>query len=97
MFIIAIMLIIATGIYIGYRLRSKNTGSVVRVITGYIWLLLFLLGMEVGGNDKLIKGLFTFGQEAFLLMIAGVAGSVLASWALWTFLSKRHDIKKEEK
>jgi len=96
MFIIAIILFMSTGIFIGYRLRNKETGVVSHIVTGFIWLLLFLLGLEVGGNEKLIKGIYNFGLEAFLLMISGVIGSILASWTLWIYIS-RNNQKKEEK
>lgn len=97
MFIIAIILFMATGVFIGYRLRKKETGVVSRIITGFIWLLLFLLGLEVGGNEKLIKGLYTFGLEAMLLTIGGVTGSILASWALWHYISKNNHKKEENR
>ncbi|MEG2515028.1 MAG: LysO family transporter, partial [Bacteroidaceae bacterium] len=54
-----------------------------------IWMLLFLLGIEVGNNEAIIKGLHTIGLEAFIITLAGVIGSILASWALWVILYKR--------
>nr|WP_320037497.1 LysO family transporter [uncultured Bacteroides sp.] len=96
MFVITIILFIAAGIFAGYRLRNKETGIVSRIVTGFIWLLLFLLGMEVGSNEKLIKGIYVFGLEALILTIAGVIGSVLASWGLWLYISK-NNLKKEGK
>lgn len=96
MFVITIILFIAAGIFAGYRLRNKETGIVSRIVTGFIWLLLFLLGMEVGSNEKLIKGIYVFGLEALILTIAGVIGSILASWGLWYYISK-NNLKKEEK
>ena len=46
--IIGIML---TGMLVGYLLRSKRLLWIHKVITLLIWLLLFLLGIDVGGND----------------------------------------------
>lgn len=96
MLIITIILFMATGIFAGYLIRNKNTGIVSRIVTGFIWLLLFLLGMEVGGNERLIKGLYVFGLEALILMIAGVTGSILASWALWRYISKNEQKKNNQ-
>lgn len=96
MFVITIILFITAGIFAGYRLRNKETGILSRIVTGFIWLLLFLLGMEVGSNEKLIKGIYVFGLEALILTIAGVTGSVLASWGLWYYISK-NSLKKEGK
>ncbi len=61
--IIGIML---TGMLTGYLLRSKKLSWIHKVITLLIWLLLFLLGIDVGGNETIIKGLHTIGLEASL-------------------------------
>ena len=52
--IIGIML---TGMLFGYLLRSKRLTWIHKIITFLIWVLLFLLGIDVGGNDIIVKGL----------------------------------------
>ena len=54
--IIGIML---TGMLFGYLLRSKRLTWIHKIITFLIWVLLFLLGIDVGGNDIIVKGLHT--------------------------------------
>ena len=83
--IVSIML---CGIGLGYLLRGRNTGVVSKIITVLIWALLFLLGIQVGSNPKIIGGLQTLGVEALLLTIGGSIGSILAAWALWNHVSK---------
>lgn len=83
--IIGIMLF---GILIGYLLRKIRLPWLNRGVMLLIWLLLFLLGIEVGGNEAIISGLFTIGVEAFAITIAAIVGSVGAAWALWVFVSK---------
>ena len=61
--IIGIML---TGMLFGYLLRSKRLTWIHKIITFLIWVLLFLLGIDVGGNDIIVKGLHTLGLEALL-------------------------------
>ena len=85
--IIGIML---TGMLTGYLLRSKKLSWIHQVITLLIWLLLFLLGIDVGGNETSIKGLHTIGLEAIIITLGAVAGSVLAAWALWYFIYIRY-------
>ncbi len=84
--IIGIML---TGMLLGYLLRNKRLKGIHKVITILIWLLLFLLGIDVGGNEAIMRGLHTIGLEAFTLTFAAVAGSVLTSWGLWYLLYTR--------
>lgn len=59
--IIGIML---TGMLVGYLLRSKRLLWIHKVITLLIWLLLFLLGIDVGGNETIIRSLAAIGLEA---------------------------------
>ncbi|GAE14812.1 LysO family transporter [Bacteroides pyogenes] len=88
--IIGLML---TGMLAGYLLRKRNLARIQSVITGLIWLLLFFLGVEVGSNEAIIRGLHTIGLEAVVLTLGGTLGSVVAAWALWKTLGG----KKEEK
>ena len=75
--IIGIML---TGMLIGYLLRSKRLTWIHKIITFLIWTLLFLLGIDVGGNETIIKGLPTLGLEAVIITLAAVTGSTLCAW-----------------
>ena len=84
--IVAIML---CGIAVGYLLRNWDTRFISHVITALIWLLLFLLGIEVGSNPRIIGGLQTLGIEALLLTIGGSIGTILFSWILWKYVSRK--------
>lgn len=81
--IIGIML---TGMLLGYLLRSKRLSWIHKIITLLIWILLFLLGIDVGGNESIIKGLHTLGLEAVIITVAAVIGSTLCAWGLWYLL-----------
>lgn len=82
------------GIAAGYLLRRRRVPGLPGVITCLIWLLLFLLGWEVGSNHTLMEALPKLGGEALLLSAAGTLGSVVAAWALWRIIVRRH--RKEE-
>mgnify|MGYP003499671105 FL=1 len=77
------------GMLLGFLLRKRQLSGISRIITILIWLLLFLLGIEVGNNEQIIKGIHTLGLEAFILTIGGLLGSVIAAWALWKILYKK--------
>ena len=85
--IIGLML---TGMLLGFLLRKQKLSGIHKVITVLIWLLLFLLGIDVGGNQKIINGLHTIGLEAIVITLAAVLGSVTAAWALWYVLYIRN-------
>ena len=85
--IIGLML---TGMLLGFLLRKQKLSGIHKVITVLIWLLLFLLGIDVGGNQKIINGLHTIGLEAIVITLAAVLGSLAAAWALSYVLYKRN-------
>lgn len=77
------------GMCIGFLLRKRQLAGIHRIITILIWILLFLLGVEVGGNRQIIEGLATLGLEALVITLATVLGSCLAAWVLWKELYRR--------
>ncbi len=93
MLIITIILLMLSGVTIGYAGRRHNLRPVQKLITGLIWILLFLLGTEVGHNEAIIGGLHTIGLQALLLTSGGVAGSILASWALWKYIARKGGVR----
>lgn len=48
--------IMALGIAAGYLLRNRNLKRLGNVISVLIWLLLFLLGVEAGSDEKNREG-----------------------------------------
>ena len=81
--VIAFML---AGIALGYALRSIKITFLHRIILTLIWVLLFLLGLEVGANEIVIRQFGTLGLQAFLLAIGGTLGSVVFALLLWWLL-----------
>ena len=81
--------LVLTGMLLGYLVRKRDLKKVHPMITLLIWLLLFILGIEVGSNEEIIRGLHTIGYEAVVLTLGGTLGSVIAAWALWRDLYKR--------
>jgi len=78
--VIAFML---AGIAVGYLFRRWKFRFINGLIITLIWLLLFLLGLEVGTNENVVRQFGKLGFEAFLLAFAGTLGSVIAAWILW--------------
>ena len=50
---LTVVVIMFCGIAVGYLLRKRNIRFISHIITVLIWLLLFLLGIEVGINPLL--------------------------------------------
>ena len=77
--IIGIML---TGMLFGYLLRSKRLTWIHKIITFLIWVLLFLLGIDVGGNDIIVKGLHTLGRSTYYYAGSGYRQHIIRLGAL---------------
>ncbi len=78
------------GIAVGYLFRSIKLSFIHRLIITLIWLLLFLLGVDVGVNKTVIQQFGKLGMEAFLLALGGTFGSVLATCLLWLSVRKKN-------
>ena len=88
--------IMLSGVLFGYLIRDKKIQFTHKIITVLVWLLLLLLGIEVGANKEIINNLHTIGLEAIYITIGAVGGSVLASWALWRIINRKQtNIKKQ--
>lgn len=100
-----VILFIFLGILSGIFCRKLSTGACIsltdvvarwqgRIVTWLIWLLLFLLGIEVGSNEMIVRSLPTLGVEALLLSSAATLGCCVLAWALWR-VSKDHTAQEK--
>ena len=86
-------MIMLCGIGTGYLLRNKKMSIIGRIITVLIWVLLFLLGIEVGSNPRIVNGLQTLGLEAIVLTLGGSIGSAIFALALWRYVTAKQNGK----
>ncbi len=81
MFVIIAFMIL--GILAGRLTRRYPVRGSSQALTLLIWLLLFVLGIQAGSNDAVLRSLPTLGLEALALAVGGTLGSlILARW-LW--------------
>lgn len=71
------------GILCGYLLRKRRIPHVQQVTTILIWVLLFLLGLNIGSNEQIINSIGSLGVEALLITVFATMGSLVAAWLLW--------------
>ncbi|WP_302555932.1 LysO family transporter [uncultured Desulfovibrio sp.] len=75
-----------TGIALGFALRSLQWPELLgRAISPTIMLMLFALGVAVGGNKALMADLPVLGGKALVLTVACVAGSIICIMAVRRF------------
>ena len=74
------------GILVGYLLRRKKIRFFQGLIITLIWLLLFLLGWEIGSNRLVVSQFGKLGFEALLIAVAGTLGSIIGAKFLWNWI-----------
>ena len=90
-----VVIVMLSGVVVGILFRRRPIRFISKVITLLIWVLLFLLGVEVGGNPRIMGSLQSLGVNAFILTLSGLAGSMAMAWGLWKVVS-RGDRSDEE-
>lgn len=78
-----VLFFIVAGIVTGYLLRKQKIRFINRLITLLIWLLLFILGVEVGVNEQVVRKFHLLGFDAFIIALFATLGSVIGAWILW--------------
>ncbi len=83
--VLALMIL---GIGVGYLFRKRNLAFISRLITLLIWILLFVLGLEVGSNPQIVSNLGKLGLDALIITLGAVAGSIILAALLWKIVNK---------
>lgn len=90
---ITVLLIMTSGIIIGWLLHKKE--KILKIsseITSWaIYLLLFLLGVSVGANEKILNNFNTIGYLSITITVFAVAGSVLVSWLTYIIFFRKDE------
>lgn len=86
---ITIMLIAAVA---GFLLRKVEVvhrcGSAIKYM---VWFLLFVLGLSAGMNDDIVYGFAQVGLVAFIFSFFGMAGAMIAAWAVYRLFFKSRE------
>lgn len=69
--------------------RIKAFSHVGKAVSLTVFVMLFFLGVEIGSDEHVLENLSTLGLRAFVLAVAGVAGSVILSMLLYKALFRK--------
>jgi uncharacterized membrane protein YbjE (DUF340 family) len=69
--------ILLAGFLLGLLLKGRVKLPTSAITMASICLLLFILGLEIGGNDELLANLPTMGLTALIVTVLAVLGSVV--------------------
>lgn len=77
------------GMVLGRLLRRTVKFSLSPYIMVVICLLLFVLGLEIGFNEKLLSEFAHIGTSAVLISTLSVIGSVVAAGIFYRFVIRK--------
>ena len=75
--ILYLMIPLAAGILLGYRLRQRKHINLNRVTLAVILILIFSLGFTIGSNNDLLMSIPTVGVSALGMAVSAIIFSVL--------------------
>ena len=80
----------ASGAIIGYSLKSnKDLSKVSTLIQIVVCLLLFILGLSVGGNKLIISNLTYYCEQAAIISVLSLVGSPVAAMLVFNLFFKK--------
>ncbi len=82
------------GIALGFFI-SKNENFIKindKLVTWAIYLLLFLLGIDVGTNKDIINNIHTIGLQAIVITIGAILGSLVCAYIVYKLFFKNKQI-----
>lgn len=78
-----VLLILWGSAVVGYLLRRWPQHWVGRILTLSIWVMLFFIGIEVGGNEVLTRSLGQLGAKALLITILTTLCCCIGAMLMW--------------
>ena len=91
---ITVLVIMVLGMILGYFLKEKKKFLQLseKLTTAIIFVLLFMLGIGVGLNDKVISSIDTIGWQAAAITLGAIFGSlILALLTYKFFFTPKHE------
>jgi uncharacterized membrane protein YbjE (DUF340 family) len=85
--------LLIAGVGIGWLIRERRSWVRVseRLVTGFVYLMLFLLGLGVGADPELIRNVRSLGLQAFGIAFFALAGSIAAGLICSRVVFRRHE------
>jgi uncharacterized membrane protein YbjE (DUF340 family) len=81
----AVLILMISGIILGLATGKYSQVLYIneRLLNFAIYILLLLLGIAVGSNEKIINNLYLIGFQALIITIGAIAGSVILCWLIY--------------
>lgn len=81
------MLVLSIGAGVLLR-KVRHLRYLQYTSTWTVWALILVFGFTLGSNEAIVRDFLHFGLMAFVVALAGVAGSVLAAWVMQAVMER---------
>ncbi len=90
---VEVLVIMTLGIALGALLRTRKQliKTVNKTTIWIIFILLFFMGVTVGGNAEIMNNLDTIGLRGLQLSFVAILGSVILSWVVYKLFFNGND------
>jgi uncharacterized membrane protein YbjE (DUF340 family) len=90
---ITVLVLMTLGIILGYFISEKKSLIKIsdKLTTICIYLLLFLLGIGVGLNDKIIANIGTIGLQAIIITAGALLGSLILAYFTYKIFFRNYE------
>lgn len=89
---LTVFFIMLLGVGVGVLVRKvsvfKRTNKIITLV---IYVLLFLLGKEVGADERVLSSLSTLGIQALVITLGAVLGSALCAKFVYQYFFNRDE------
>ncbi len=88
--------IMTVGMVLGFFIGNKSSLIKIndKLITWSIYLLLFLFGISVGLNDKIINNIHSIGLQAAVITAGALLGSLICAYIVYKLFFQDKDNEK---
>ncbi len=96
---LTVIILFITGIIAGRFFRNRDSARkwIDILVTWAVYILLFLLGISVGINDKIINDFSRIGYTSVLLTIGAVLGSIILAKIVYVYFFDRSSETESKK
>ena len=90
---ITVLILMTVGILAGWFIHKKEKLlKILSELTNWsIYLLLFLLGLSVGTNEKILRNFDKIGFQSIIITVFAVSGSILISWLTYILFFRNNE------
>ena len=85
-----VIAIMALGMILGYFFRNSTKVKIrTEKLTKYvIFVLLFVMGISIGGNKVIMESLPILGLQSLIITLGALVGSILLAWLVYIIFFK---------